>query len=106
MTLRHHTSSREDEVQPVVNRSFRLAFFSLFQSIDCQRDNPVSSFVDYALSETIELICAGKRTEDDTQRASNHDTHFSHVHPRRGKRKETVGYEYLQHQHARSKSLL
>src|SRR5260370_39538761 len=38
-------------------------------------------------SETIELICALKRTEDDTQRASNHDTHFSHVHPRRGEKK-------------------
>ncbi len=81
-------------------------FFSLFQSMYCQRENAVSSFFDYALSETIELICAGKRTEDDTPRASNHDTHFSHVHPRRGKRKENGGYESLQHRHGRSKSLL
>jgi hypothetical protein len=33
MTLRHHTSTREDEVQPAVNRSFRLAFFRSFSQL-------------------------------------------------------------------------
>jgi hypothetical protein len=105
MTLPPYTRSREGEVQPVVNSSFLLACFALSVNVLSTRERGVVVF-SMLCWKPASLFCALKRTEDDTPRASNSDTQCSHVHSRRGKRKENGGYEYLQHQHGRSKSLL
>src|SRR5260370_40211174 len=56
--------------------------------------------------ENREMMWAGNRKEDKIQRASNNDTHFSHVHPRRGEKtrpdlevlaRTTVNPGYLGH---------